>query len=149
MGVLDTVIDDADANAASGVIVPNAGNIDIDPGQATALAGVEQMPLIVEQFIGRGRRKSDGWRRRRRFGIEPREGDGFVQRRGCRDNHLVAERIIKFGDTSSVGVFIDPRPLGVRSIGARRAFPDRCIKLEAVIVVAILERRRGLFAVSV
>ena len=49
---LDAVVIDRNRNAGAGIVIPNAGYIEIDPRNATALPGVLQMPLITEQIVG-------------------------------------------------------------------------------------------------
>ncbi len=52
MGVLDTVIDDADADTRTRIVVPNLRDVDIETGYAAELPGIEQMPLfVVEQIV--------------------------------------------------------------------------------------------------
>ena len=48
MVVLHAIIDNADDDARSGIIVPDIGNINVDARRSATCAGIEQMPLLTE-----------------------------------------------------------------------------------------------------
>ena len=52
MRVLDFIVENADMDAAAVIVVPDRRNVDIDAGSSAQLAGVAQVPLIIEQRIG-------------------------------------------------------------------------------------------------
>ena len=51
MGELDAVVINRNGHPGAGIVVPNAGNVEIDAGNTAALSGVLQVPLIAEQIV--------------------------------------------------------------------------------------------------
>ena len=84
--VIDAIVVDADDDALPRIVVPDLRDVDVDARRATGLAGVEQVPLVVEKAVGGNdqatRNRLPGSRGRRRSACLGSADDSLAVRGG-------------------------------------------------------------------